>query len=156
MNYLPLYIWCLYCLPLYIWYLYYLPFYIWYIYIISLVYLIFILPPIVYLICLLTQGLDTQDLTLRPTDQHLVRLAGLVSVDSFYKLVIHLGLSDISWNNILVQYQGYDQKVVNFVALFKWRQQKYKDMETTLFKDLSDALTEVDYNQHVLCQVGNN
>ena len=156
MNYLPLYIWCLYCLPLYIWYLYYLPFYIWYIYIISLVYLIFILPPIVYLICLLTPGLVTQDLILRPTDQHLVRLAGLVSVDTFYKLVIHLGLSDISWNNILVQYQGYDQKVVNFVALFEWRQQKYKDMETTLFKDFSDALTEVDYNQHVLCQVGNN
>ena len=127
-----------------------------YIYIISLVYLIFILPPIVYLICLLTPGLDTQDWTLRPTDKHLVRLAGLVSVDTFYKLVIHLGLSDISWNIILVQYQGYDQKVVNFVALCEWRQQKYKDMETTLFKDLSDALTEVDYNQHVLCQVGNN
>jgi hypothetical protein len=126
------------------------------IYIISLVYLIFILPPIAYLICLLTAGLDTQDLTLHPTDQHLVRLAGLISVDAFYKLVIHLGLSDISWNNILVQYQGYDQKVVNFVALCEWRQQKYKNMETTLFKDLSDALTEVDYNQHVLCQVGNN
>ena len=137
---------------LYLIYIYYLP-YIFDIYITSLVYL---LPPIVYLICLLTAGLDTHDLILRPTDQHLVRLAGLISVDTFYKLVMHLGLSDISWNNILVQYQGYDQKVVNFVALCEWRQQKCKDMETTLFKDLSDALTEVDYNQHVLCQVGNN
>ena len=174
--YLPLYIWCLYCLPFYILYLYYLSFYIWYIYIISpyifdiciicpfifdiyiisLVHLIFILPPIVYLICLLTQGLDTQDLTLRPTDQHLVRLAGLVSVDTFYKFVIHLGLSDISWNNILVQYQGYDQKVVNFMALCKWRQQKHKEMETTSFKDLSVALTAINHRCHVLCKVGNN
>jgi hypothetical protein len=70
--------------------------------------------------------------------------------------VIHLGLSDISWNNILKQYQGYDQKVVNFIALCEWRKQKDTAMEMPLFKDLSDALTEVDYNQHVLCQVGNN
>jgi len=91
-----------------------------------------------------------------PTDQHLVRLAGLVQFDKFYELVIHLGLSNVSWNNILEQYRGYDLKVVNFVTLCEWRQQKYKDMETTSFKDLSDALTAIDHHRHVLCQVGNN
>ena len=121
-----------------------------------LVYLIFILSPLLYLICLLSAGLDTKDLTLCPTDQHLVRLAGLVSYDNFSELVIHLGLSNISWKNIIDRYREYDLKVVNFVALCEWRQQKYKDLETTSFKDLSDALTAIDHHRHVLCQVGNN
>jgi hypothetical protein len=47
--------------------------------------------------------------------------------DKFYELVIHLGLSNISWKNILEQYRGYDQTIVNFVALCKWREQKGKD-----------------------------
>ena len=119
-------------------------------------YLIYILSPLLYLIYLLTAGLDTKDLGLRPTDQHLVRLAGLVPYHRFYELVIHLGLSNMSWENILEQYRGYDQTIVNFVALCKWRQQKNKEMETTSFKDLSDALTAINHHRHVLCQVGNN
>ena len=121
-----------------------------------LVYLIFILSPLLYLICLLTAGLDTKDLTLCPTDQHLVRLAGLVPHGKFYELVIHLGLSSISWKNMIDRYREYDLKVVNFVALCEWRQQTYKDMETTSFKDVSDALTAIDHQRHVLRQVGNN
>jgi len=105
---------------------------------------------------LLTAGLGTEDLRMCPTDQHLVRLAGLVQFDTFYELVIHLGLSDVSWNNILEKYRGYDLKVMNFVALCEWRQQKYKEMEMTSFKDLSDALTTINHHRHVLCQVGNN
>ena len=121
-----------------------------------LLYFIFVLSSLLYLKYLLTAGLDTKDLRLCPTDQHLVRLAGLVQFDKFYELVIHLGLSNVSWNNIVDQYRGYDRKVVNFMALCEWRQQKYKDMETTSFKDLSVALTAIDHHRHVLCQVGNN
>jgi len=127
-----------------------------YIYILSpLVYLIFILSPLLYLICLLTAGLDTKDLTLCPTDQHLVRLAVPVPYDEFHNLVIHLGLSETTWNNILRQYQGYPI-VANFVALCECRQQKTKTMKKLSFKDLYDALGDAHYNQHVLCQVGNN
>ena len=118
--------------------------------------MIFLLSPLLYLICLFTAGLDTKDLTLCPTDQHLVRLAGLVPYRKFDELVIHLGLSNVSCNNIIDRYREYDLKVVNFVALCEWRQQKKKKMKKTSFKDLSDALTKVDYHQHVLCQVGNN
>jgi hypothetical protein len=121
-----------------------------------LLYLIFILSPHLYLIYLLTAGLDTNELTLCPTDQHLVRLAGLVSYGQFYDLVIHLGLPDLSWKNIVEQYQGYDLEVVNFFALCKWRQQKYKEEKMTSFKDLSVALTAINHQRHVLCQVGNN
>jgi hypothetical protein len=118
--------------------------------------LIFILSPLLYLICLLTAGLDTKGFTLCPTDQHLVRLAGLVPYREFDELVIHLGLSNVSCNNIIDRYREYDLKVVNFVALCEWRQQQKKMMKKTSFKDLSDALIKVGYNQHVLCQVGNN
>ena len=118
--------------------------------------MIFILSPLIYLIFLLTAGLDTKDLRLCPNDQHLVRLAGLVEFEKFDDLMIHLGLSKLSWKNILSQYERYDRKVVNFVALCEWRKQKYKEMEKTSFKDLSDALTEVDYHHHVLCQVITN
>ena len=121
-----------------------------------LLYLIFISSPLLYLIFLLNAGLDTKDLTLCPTDQHLARLAGLVPYEQFYELVIHLGLTNVSWKNIIDRYREYDLKVVNFVALCEWRQQKYKDLETTSFKDLSDALTAIDHHRHVLCQVGNN
>jgi hypothetical protein len=69
-------------------------------------YLIYILSALLYLIYLLTAGIDTKDLELCPTDQHLVRLAGLVPFDKFYELVIHLGLSNISWKNILEQYSA--------------------------------------------------
>ena len=106
------------------------------------------------MICLLTAGLE--DLTLCPTDQHLVRLADLLPVDTFNKFVIHLGLSENLRGKNLEKYQGYDPKVMNFMALCEWRQEKYKDEETISFKDFYDALIEVDYNQHVLCQVGNN
>ena len=99
------------------------------------------------------EGLGTEDLRLRPTDQHLVRLAGLVQLDKFYELVIHLGLPDVSWKNIVEQYRGYDLKVMNFLALCEWRKQKYKEMEMTSFKDLSDALTDIHYDRHVICQV---
>ena len=121
----------------------------------TVLYLIYILSPFLFLIYLLTAGLDTNELGLCPTDQHLVRLAGLVPFDKSYELVIHLGLSNMSWKNILEQYRGYDQTIVNFVALCKWRQQKYKEMMTTSFKDLSDALTAINHHPHVLCQVGN-
>ena len=117
---------------------------------------IYILSALSYLIYLLTAGLDTNDLGLCPTDQHLVRLAGFVPFDKLYELVIHLGLSTISWKNILEQYRGYDQTIVNFVALCKWREQKGKEMKTTSFKDLSVALTAINHHPHVLCQVGNN
>ena len=119
-------------------------------------YLIYILSALLYLIYLLTAGLDTKELGLCPTDQHLVRLAGLVPFDKFFELVIHLGLSNISWKNILEQYRGYDQTIENFVALCKWREQKGKEMKTTSFKDLSVALTAINHHPHVLCQVSNN
>ena len=119
-------------------------------------YLIYILSALFYLIYLLTAGFDTKDLGLHPTDQHLVRLAGLVAVDKFYEFVIHLGLPINSWNIILKDYQGYHLTIVHFLALCKWRQQKYKDMETASFKDLSVALTAINHHPHVLCQVGNN
>ena len=121
-----------------------------------LVYFIFIVSPLLYLICLLTAGFDPNDLTLRPTDQHLVRLAGLVPHHKFDDLVIHLGLSKDSCDNIKDQYREYGLKAVNFVALCEWRHQQTKKMKKTSFKDLSDALIKVGYNQHVLCQVGNN
>ena len=108
------------------------------------------------MICLLTTGFDTNDLTLCPTDQHLARLAALVPYAKFSELVIHLGLSNASWQNITDRYRAYDLKDVNFVALCEWRQQKNKKMKKTSFKDLFDALIKLDYNQHVLCQVGNN
>ena len=93
---------------------------------------------------------------MRPTDKHLVRLAGLVPHCLFYELVIHLGLSDISWKNIVCRYGEYDLKVVNFFALCEWRQQKYKEMAKTSFKDLSDALDAIEHHRHILCMVGNN
>ena len=108
------------------------------------------------MICLLTAGLDTKELTLCPTDQHLVRLAGLLPYRKFYEFVMHLGLPDLSWKNIVEQYRGYDLEVVKFFALCKWRQQKDKEMEATSFKDLSVALTAINHHRHVLCMVGNN
>jgi hypothetical protein len=121
-----------------------------------LLYLILIVYPLLCLIYLLTAGLDTKDLTLRPTDQHLVRLAGLLPYGKFYELVIHLGLPDISWKNIVEQYRGYDLEVVNFMALCKWKQQKKKEIETASFEDLSVALNAINHRCHVLCKVGNN
>ena len=118
--------------------------------------MVFILSPLLYLIYLLTAGLDPKELTYCPTDQHLVRLAGLVPHGIFYELVIHLGLPDLSWKNIVEQYRGYDLEVVNFFALCKWRQQKYKEMETTSFNDFFVALTAIKHHCHVLCKVGNN
>ena len=110
------------------------------------------------MICLLSTGLDTKALELCPTDQHLIRLAGIVPYDKFYELVTHLGLPNPSWKNIIDRYKDkqYDLKVVNFVALCEWRQEKKRKLKKTSFKDLSDALTNVEYNQHVLCQVGNS
>ena len=93
-----------------------------------------------------------------PTDRHLVRLADLLPNETFDKFVIHLGLSKNLMGKIKDKYSTYDLKVVNFMALCQWRQEKYKNVnaKNISFKDFSDALTEVDHTQHVLCQVGNN
>ena len=104
--------------------------------------------------CLLTVGLE--DLTLCPTDQHLLRLADLLPVGTFDELVIRLGLSENLRGKNLEKYAGYDQNVVNFLALYELKKEKYKDLKEISFKDFYEALNEVDYDQHVLCQVGNN
>ena len=93
-----------------------------------------------------------------PTDQHLVRLADLLPDDAFNKFIIHLGLSENLRGKNLDKYFRYDLKVVNFMALCQWRQEKYKNVnaKTISFQDFSDALDAVDHTNHVLCQVGNN
>ena len=105
---------------------------------------------------LLTAGLDLRDLRLYPTDVHLLRLAGMVPFGIFDKFIIHLGLSNMSWQNILEQYRIYGLTVIQFLALCEWRCMQHKDKKMMSFKDLSDALTAINYSCHILCEVGNN
>jgi hypothetical protein len=56
---------------------------------------------------------------------------------------------------LVITYLTQNQSDMTLV-ITEWRKEKYKDLKKISFKDFSDALTEVHYDQHVLCQVGNN
>ena len=98
--------------------------------------------------------LDEKDLALYPEDKHLFILAKLITLAECYNLVIKVGLSNTTWNDIQVtnRYDNTDRKCV---ALCKWKDLRYTQMSKSSFKELYDALAE-DYHVHFLCQVGNN
>ena len=98
--------------------------------------------------------LDEKDLALYPEDKHLFILAKFIKLAECYNLVIKVGLSSTTWNDIQVtnRYDNTDKKCVD---LCKWKDLRYTQMSKSSFKELYDALAE-DYHVHFLCQVGNN
>lgn len=88
-----------------------------------------------------------------PSNKHLVRLACKFGIALFGEFIIHLGLDANAYSNIQYQYGAHGIQSVMFMALVLWK----NDMETKLkrpcLRSLRDALTEVNMNQHILCQV---
>ena len=64
--------------------------------------------------------LDEKDLALYPEDKHLFILAKLIKLAECYNLVIKVGLSNTTWNDIQ-DTNRYDNTDKKCVALCKWK-----------------------------------
>lgn len=95
-------------------------------------------------------GVGTLLLERIPTDQHLMRLAQLLSMEECRQVAITLGVSLNEWDKLKDKHSEPDD--LNFMALRKWKE---STTELTL-RDLLDPLRQL-YNSdmftHKLCQV---
>jgi hypothetical protein len=95
-------------------------------------------------------GLDANVLALHPEDNHIFRLAKLITEKQCYRLVIKLGMSNNAWKDNSDLYSNTSKVIMRFCAL---RERKDRRFDSS-FRELSNALAE-DYHTHLLCQVGN-
>jgi hypothetical protein len=82
-----------------------------------------------------------------PSDREICRFSSQFKADEIYRLVIHLGLNVNEWEDMRDNYPC-NIEVVKCLILIKWREQN-----TGIFRDLAEALTEIDVSKHTLCQV---
>ncbi|XP_071143594.1 uncharacterized protein [Mytilus edulis] len=92
-------------------------------------------------------GLSDDALNQRPSDTELLRFSMKCASSQMYKLVTYLEMSE-EWEDITHNYPN-NIKVAKFLVLSKWKEMK----EESNFKDLAEALTNMDISTHVLCQV---
>jgi malonyl CoA-acyl carrier protein transacylase len=71
-----------------------------------------------------------------PSDSEIIRFSDQLDSDMIRKLVIHLGLSVIEWENMRVNHP-HNIELVKFLILIKWREKK-----TEIVRDLAEALTK--------------
>ena len=83
-----------------------------------------------------------------PSDCEIFRLSRQFDSDGIYELVIHLGITDNEWND-MVKNHSYSITMVKFHILITWRER-----ETGTFHDLEEALKTMGVTKHTLCQVG--
>ena len=83
-----------------------------------------------------------------PSDSEIIRLSDQLDTDMIRKLVIHLGLTMVEWQNMRENYQ-HNSEALNFFILIRWREKK-----TGIFRDLDEALATICVTNHKLCQVG--
>ncbi|VDI64028.1 Hypothetical predicted protein, partial [Mytilus galloprovincialis] len=93
------------------------------------------------------QGLSDDALYQRPSNTELLRFSMKCASSQMYKLVTYLEMSE-EWEDITHNYPN-NIKVAKFLVLSKWKEMK----EESNFKDLAEALTNMDISTHVLCQV---
>jgi hypothetical protein len=92
-------------------------------------------------------GLNEEALVQHPSDREICRFSSQFKADEIYRLVIHLGLNVNEWEDMRDNYPC-NIEVVKCLILIKWREQN-----TGIFRDLAEALTEIDVSKHTLCQV---
>lgn len=102
---------------------------------------------------LFTLGLDAGTLSLRPNDKHLVRIAKEIPITIFDQFIIHLGLTREKWEEIEYQFLAKEGVLGSkLMAMNELQNIKEIEDQPVIFKDLSDALIEID-RPHSLCQV---
>ena len=84
----------------------------------------------------------------KPSDSEILRFSDQFDTDMMRELVIHLGLSGNEWKDMRDDHP-YSIAVVKFLILIKWRERN-----TGIFRDLTEAVTAMGVTTHNLCQVG--
>ncbi|CAC5403813.1 unnamed protein product [Mytilus coruscus] len=99
------------------------------------------------------KGLDVGTLSLRPNDQHLVRIAKQIPITIFDQFIIHLGLTREKWEEIEYQFLAKEGALGSkLMAMYELQNIKEIEDQPVIFKDLSDALKKMD-RPHSLCQI---
>ncbi|XP_052103282.1 probable serine/threonine-protein kinase pats1 [Mytilus californianus] len=97
------------------------------------------------------KGLNTEALSLHPTDKHFVRLAEQISIAVFDQFIIHLGLTREEWETIEYQFTRNGKLGMQLMALYECEKKK-KLTQTMTLQDLLNALKGIDQH-HSLCQI---
>ncbi|VDI10293.1 Hypothetical predicted protein [Mytilus galloprovincialis] len=102
------------------------------------------------------KGLNDIELKTEPDDKHLVRLGSQIGIKSFGEFFINLGMKRKDWESTEYTYAGHSSEGIMSMALKQWKKFKISKLETPTLQNLSDALTAVNLDRHVICQVDFN
>lgn len=88
-----------------------------------------------------------------PSDKHLVRLGSQIDFNVFREFVLYLGMDLQKWQSIQSTYAAHSSEGIRAMALKQWKNSNLSKLKDPTLKDLSDALTKVNQNSHLICQV---
>lgn len=88
-----------------------------------------------------------------PSDKHLVRFGKYFDYDSFEDSIILLGMKKLTLQNIKDRYHKFSRDGIKSIALIKWKESKLAAKEKPTLKSLSDAIVEMELDNHLMCQV---
>lgn len=103
----------------------------------------------IHLLVSFTQGLERVALEQCPLNQHIRRLVAEIDPYKCRNIIVHLGVTINTWENLEYQFQHQNPDDLKFMAVLKWKEEN-KDAS---FSKLQEALEECDLNRHILCQV---
>ncbi|XP_076080074.1 uncharacterized protein LOC143050853 [Mytilus galloprovincialis] len=98
-------------------------------------------------------GLTFNELRTEPSDKHLVRLGSLIGIKSFEEFYIHLGMEKREWESTEYTFAGHSSEGIMSMALKHWKESKLAKLKRPTLQNLSDALTAVELDSHLLCQI---
>ncbi|XP_071140776.1 uncharacterized protein [Mytilus edulis] len=94
-------------------------------------------------------GLGRLELEQCPLDKHIIRLVAEIEPYKCRDVVVNLGVTVNTWENLEYQCQHQNPNDLKFMAVFKWKEEN-KDAS---FLQLQKALENCHINKHILCQI---
>ncbi|XP_063437419.1 uncharacterized protein LOC134718688 isoform X2 [Mytilus trossulus] len=94
-------------------------------------------------------GLGRLELEQCPLDKHIIRLVAEIEPYKCRDVVVNLGVTVNTWENLEYQFQHQNPNDLKFIAVLKWKEGN-KDAS---FSQLQEALENCNINKHILCQI---
>ncbi|CAC5391803.1 unnamed protein product [Mytilus coruscus] len=94
-------------------------------------------------------GLGRLGLEQCPLDKHILRLVAEIEPYKCRDVIVNLGVTVNTWENLEYQFQHQNPNDLKFMAVLKWKEEN-KDAS---FSKLQKALENCHINKHILCQI---
>ncbi|XP_063438422.1 uncharacterized protein LOC134719342 [Mytilus trossulus] len=98
-------------------------------------------------------GLTDIELQTQPSDKHLVRLGSQIEYGIFREFFLNLGMELQKWRSTESTYASHSTEGIRSMALRQWKTCNLSKLKDPTLKHISDALKEVNFDSHLVCQI---